>query len=165
LLGGGFLWLVSLASSVPALCLLLSPRLFPRLSLSWLVGASVLPRAARRALMRLPSLLCWGRGLAPSSVEGLLRAPRFFATGGQVVWGSVSPGSSRHAVVSGLFARSRALVSASCCLAAFLHGPSRGTLFTVRHAVSRGLPVLVFLCGGGASLPPDLASHCFVFIL
>jgi len=88
---------------------------------------------------------------------------QFLASGGRVVWGSVSPGSSRHAVVSGLFARSRQLISASCGLVAFLHGPSRGTLFTVRQALSQGIPVIVFLCGGGAALPADLASHCIVF--
>ena len=88
---------------------------------------------------------------------------RFLASGGRVVWGSVSSGSSRQAVCSALFARSRALVSSSCLLVAFLHGPSRGTLFTLRQAVRRGVPVVVFLCGGGASLPPDLASHCHIF--
>jgi hypothetical protein len=88
---------------------------------------------------------------------------RFLASGGQVVWGSVSAGSSRQAVCSALFARSRALVSSSSVLVAFLHGPSRGTLFTLRQAVQRGVPVVVFLCGGGASLPPDLVSRCTVF--
>jgi DNA recombination-mediator protein A len=102
------------------------------------------------------------------SVSGFPLAVRpqvasFLSAGGQVVWGSVVPGSSRHAVVSGLFARSRQLVSASCCLVAFLHGPSRGTLFTVRHALSCGIPVIVFLCGGGAALPADLVSRCIVF--
>jgi hypothetical protein len=100
------------------------------------------------------------------SVSGFPLAVRpqlasFLSAGGQVVWGSVVPGSSRHAVISGLFSRSRQLVSASCGLVAFLHGPSRGTLFTVRHAVSRGIPVIVFLCGG-AALPADLASRCVV---
>jgi len=88
---------------------------------------------------------------------------RFLVSGGQVVWGSVLLGSSRQAVCSALFARSRALVSSSSALVAFLHGPSRGTLFTLRQAVSRGVPVVVFLCGAGAALPPDLATRCFVF--
>jgi len=86
----------------------------------------------------------------------------FLSAGGQVVWGSVGSGSSRSAVIAGLFSRSRQLVSASCGLVAFLHGPSRGTLFTVRHALSQGIPVIVFLCGGGAALPADLASRCVV---
>jgi len=99
----------------------------------------------------------------PVSVRPLVS--QFLSSGGRVVWGSVSPGSSRQAVCSALFSRSRQLVSSSVGLVAFLHGPSRGTLFTVRQAVARGIPVIVFLCGGGASLPPDLASHCIVFNL
>jgi len=87
---------------------------------------------------------------------------RFLAAGGQVVWGSASPGAPRQQAVSALLGRNQRLVSACSCLVAFLHGSSRGTLFTVRQAVRRGIPVYVFLCGGGASLPADLASHCFV---
>jgi len=86
----------------------------------------------------------------------------FAASRGQVIWGGVAPGSSRHAVISALFARSCRLVSSCTCLVAFLHGPSRGTLFTVRQAVRRGIPVYVFLCGSGACLPPDLAGQCLV---
>jgi len=87
---------------------------------------------------------------------------RFIAAGGQVVWGSASVGSPRPVAVSALLGRNRRLVSASSVVVAFLHGPSRGSLYTVRQAVSRGVPVIVFLCGG-ASLPPDLARHCYVF--
>ena len=88
---------------------------------------------------------------------------RLIAAGGRVVWGSASVGSPRPVAVSALLGRNRRLVSASSVVVAFLHGPSRGSLYTVRHAVSRGVPVIVFLCGGGAILPPDLARHCFVF--
>jgi predicted Rossmann fold nucleotide-binding protein DprA/Smf involved in DNA uptake len=87
---------------------------------------------------------------------------RFLASGGQVVWGASSPGAPRQQVVSALLGRNQRLVSACSCLVAFLHGPSRGTLFTVRQAVRRGIPVHVFLCGGGASLPADLSTHCLV---
>lgn len=86
---------------------------------------------------------------------------RFLAAGGQVVWGAASAGASRQQAVSALLGRNQRLVSACSCLVAFLHGSSRGTLFTVRQAVRRGIPVYVFLCGG-ASLPADLAGHCFV---
>ena len=96
----------------------------------------------------------------PVSVRPLVS--RFLASGGQVVWGSAPPGASRQQAVSALLGRNQRLVSACSCLVAFLHGPSRGTLFTVRQAVRRGIPVYVFLCGGGASLPADLASHCIV---
>jgi predicted Rossmann fold nucleotide-binding protein DprA/Smf involved in DNA uptake len=97
----------------------------------------------------------------PSSVQP--QVSRFLASGGQVVWGSCPVGASRQEAVSALLGRNRRLVSASSVIVAFLHGQSRGTLYTVRQAVEQGIPVIVFLCGGGASLPPDLASRCLVF--
>jgi len=121
----------------------------------------------------LSSLL--GRGIAPRSVlfsawlsiSGFPVAVRpqvyrFLASGGQVVWGSASPGAPRHQVVSALLGRNQRLVSSSSALVAFLHGESRGSLFTVRQAVARGIPVIVFLCGGSAVLPADLSAHCHV---
>ena len=96
----------------------------------------------------------------PSSVRPLVS--RFLASGGQVVWGIGSPGDPRQQVVSALLGRNQRLVSACSVLIAFVHGQSRGTLYTIRQAVRRGIPVYVFLCGGGASLPPDLAGHCLV---
>jgi len=86
----------------------------------------------------------------------------FITLGGQVVWGAGRFGASRFEAVSALLGRNRRLVSQSTHLVAFLHGSSRGTLFTVRQAVASGIPVVVFLCGGGASMPPDLASRCSV---
>lgn len=97
----------------------------------------------------------------PASIRP--QVSQFLSTGGQVVWGPASPGASRQQAVSALLGRNRRLVSACSVLVAFLFGPSRGSLFTVRQAVAQGIPVVVFLCGGGASLPPDLASQCFVF--
>jgi len=97
----------------------------------------------------------------PSSVRPLVS--RFLASGGVVVWGSASPGGSRSSVVSALLGRNERLVSSCSVLVAFLFGPSRGTLFSVRQALSRGIPVVVFLCGGGASVPPDLVCRCSVF--
>jgi len=88
---------------------------------------------------------------------------RFLASGGQVVWGPASAGAPRQQAVSALLGRNQRLVAACSVLVAFLFGPSRGSLFTVRQAIRRSVPVVVFLCGGGASLPPDLASHCFIF--
>lgn len=130
----------------------------------------------------LSSLLCSGsssRGVvfsAWSSVSGFpssVRADvdRFIGSGGSVVWGSGSAGSSRSTAVSALLRRNRRLVSACSVVVAFLHGPSRGSLYTVRQAVASGVPVVVFLCacpeqgrgGGGAPLPPDLSSRCFIF--
>jgi predicted Rossmann fold nucleotide-binding protein DprA/Smf involved in DNA uptake len=87
---------------------------------------------------------------------------RFIAAGGQVIWGPASPFSSRSVAVPALLGRNRRLVSACSVVVAFIHGPSRGSLYTIRHAVSRGIPVVVFLCGGGASLPDELVSKCRV---
>ena len=96
----------------------------------------------------------------PSSVQSSVS--RFIASGGEVVWGSGSPGAPRQVIILSLLGRNRRLVYGCSCLVAFLHGQSRGSLYTVRQAVRRGIPVYVFLCGG-ASLPPDLASRCLVF--
>jgi predicted Rossmann fold nucleotide-binding protein DprA/Smf involved in DNA uptake len=97
----------------------------------------------------------------PSSVQP--QVSRFLASGGQVVWGSCPVGAQRQEAVSALLGRNRRLVSASSVIIAFLHGSSRGSLYTVRQAVEQGIPVIIFLCGGGASLPADLASRCLVF--
>ena len=97
----------------------------------------------------------------PASVRPL--AAQLAGQGGRLLWGAASPGAPRSRVVSALLGRNQRLVSACSVLVAFLFGPSRGSLYTVRQAVSRGVPVIVFLCGGGAVLPPDLASRCFIF--
>ena len=96
----------------------------------------------------------------PVSVQPLVS--HFLASGGQVVWGSGSSSQPRSAVVSALLGRNSRLVSACSLIIAFVHGQSRGTLYTIRQAVRCGIPVYVFLCGGGASLPADLAAHCLV---
>jgi len=97
----------------------------------------------------------------PASVRP--QVSQFLSSGGQVVWGAGSPGAPRQQAISALLGRNQHLVSACSVLVAFLFGPSRGSLFTVRQAVARGVPVVVFLCGGGTSLPADLASSCFIF--
>jgi len=97
----------------------------------------------------------------PASVRP--QVSQFLSSGGQVVWGPASSGAPRQQAVSALLGRNQRLVAACSVLVAFLFGPSRGSLFTVRQAIRRSVPVVVFLCGGGASLPPDLASHCFIF--
>jgi len=73
--------------------------------------------------------------------------------GGSVVWGVVAPRSSRQAVTVGLISRNIRLVRSSLGVVAFLYGESRGTSRTIRAAISSGRRVVVFLCGGGASLP------------
>ncbi|MFH1361916.1 MAG: DNA-processing protein DprA [bacterium] len=96
----------------------------------------------------------------PASVRP--QVARLLSSGGQVIWGPAFPGAPRGQVVSALLGRNRRLVQSASGIVAFLHGSSRGSLYTVRQAVSRGIPVVVFLCGAGASLPPDLASQCLV---
>jgi len=132
-------------------------------------GAAGADQFALSAVLRLGA---WSRGVvysAWSSVSGFPASAqpdieRFNAAGGQVVWGPACAGATRPAAVSALLGRNRRLVAASSLIVAFLYGPSRGSLYTVRQAVSRGVPVIVFLCGGGASLPPDLARRCYVFL-
>src|SRR5213593_2710023 len=70
----------------------------------------------------------------------------FAARGGRVVPGS---GAGRTA----LLGRSRRLAQASSGVVAFLWGPSRGSVFTVREAIRSGRPAAVVLAGGGAALP------------
>jgi hypothetical protein len=79
---------------------------------------------------------------------------RFIAYGGRVDWGCVSAGSSRGLVIAGLLERNCRLVGASVGIVAFLYGASRGSCRTISEAIRRGRRVVVFLCGGGAVLPP-----------
>jgi len=83
-----------------------------------------------------------------SSVAGVAAAG---AAGAPVVWWAGGSGP----LVRRLGARSRAVVSVSCGLVAFVSGgfaASPGSWGSVRFAVSRGLPVVVFPCGS-FSLP------------
>ena len=96
------------------------------------------------------------------SVEHLL------SHGGSVVWGGVPLRASRSRVTVGLLARNSRLVRASFGVVAFMYGQSSGTRRTVLEAVRQGLRVVVFLCGGGASLPEVTSGrwvqlHCGVF--
>ncbi len=77
----------------------------------------------------------------------------FLSHGGSVVWGVVAPRSGSQAVTVGLLARNIRLVRSSFGVVAFLYGESRGTFRTIRSAISSGRRVVVFLCGGGVTLP------------
>ena len=98
----------------------------------------------------------------PVSVHSHIR--QFIASGGRVVWGLSAPGASRQHAVSALLARNRRLVLASSVIVAFMHGASRGTLYTISQAVARGIPVVVFLCGDGAAVPPDLVGQVSIIL-
>jgi len=125
---------------------------------SFALSALLLQGAASRGIIHSAWVSASG---FPSSVQPQVSS--FLASGGQVVWGSASPSQPRSLVVPALLGRNRRLVSASSVVVAFLHGSSRGSLYTVRQAITQGVSVIVFLCGGGASLPADLASSCLVF--
>jgi hypothetical protein len=93
------------------------------------------PEACARSAVFLPG---------PAPRVGALGA--FASQGGRVVPGS---GGGRVA----LLARSRRLARESAGVVAFLWGPSRGSVYTVREAIAAGKPAAVVLAGGGATLP------------
>jgi hypothetical protein len=95
------------------------------------------PDACRRSVIYWP-------GPVPVAPTGTLAA--FVAQGGRVVGGA---GTGRAA----LLARSRALVDRASGVVAVLHGPSRGTHYTLQIAARRGRRVAVVDAGGGAVLP------------
>ncbi|MBI2524447.1 MAG: hypothetical protein HYV93_00530 [Candidatus Rokubacteria bacterium] len=95
------------------------------------------PTACARSVVFLPGSL----GGAPDGALGT-----FAGRGGRVVPGS---GVGRTA----LLGRSRRLARASAGVVAFLWGPSRGSVFTLREAIRSGKPAAVVLAGGGAALP------------
>ena len=94
------------------------------------------PAACARSVVFLP-------GAMPTGAEAL---DAFVGQGGRVV-----PGVSGGRVA--LLRRSRRLARASAGVVAFLWGPSRGSVFTVREAIRAGKPAVVVLAGGGAVLP------------
>jgi len=71
---------------------------------------------------------------------------KFFSLGGKIVLGNVSPYDCRNAIVAGLLSRNVRLVSNVTGIVAFLHGESRGTIFTIKRAISQNIPVVVFSC-------------------
>lgn len=70
----------------------------------------------------------------------------FVMQGGKVLWGDTPPHASRQTVVAGLLGRNIRLVSGAVGLIAFPFGDSRGTLFTLRQAQKKNIPVRIFSC-------------------
>jgi hypothetical protein len=95
------------------------------------------PAACARSVVYLP----WP---FTDAADPRLRA--FAWQGGRVLDGA---GFGRAAFL----ARSRRLVRASDEVVAFLWGPSRGSVYTLREAVRAGKPAVAVLAGGGATLP------------
>lgn len=92
----------------------------------------------------------------PSLVSCVPRAVRswlvlFIKNGGNVIEGAASPSACHSCYISALFARSRALVSGSSGVVAFICGPSKGTWFTCKYAVSLNKKVVVFPVSAGSS--------------
>jgi hypothetical protein len=94
------------------------------------------PGACARSVVFLP-------GRVPAQDQDL---QRFVAHGGRVVTGF---GGGRLA----LLARSRRLAREAAGVVAFLWGPSRGSVFTVREGIRAGKAAAVVLTGGDAELP------------
>src|SRR5215831_17702585 len=111
-------------------------------------GARGADAFALRAVVAAGPVACARSGVflpgALAARAALLHA--FVARGGRVVPGT---GAGRVAFLG----RSRRLAQASAGVVAFLWGPSRGSVFTVREAIRAGKPAAVVLAGGGAALP------------
>lgn len=70
----------------------------------------------------------------------------FAKKGGRIDWGIVQPDSTRQEVVAGLLGRNRKLVENSDALIVYLYGESRGTMYTIKEAIKKGIPIVVFAC-------------------
>ncbi|MFH1361819.1 MAG: DNA-processing protein DprA [bacterium] len=70
----------------------------------------------------------------------------FAKKGGVIDWGTVLPDPTRQEVVAGLFRRNRKLVENSDALVAYLYGESRGTMYTIKEAAKKNIPIALFLC-------------------
>ena len=78
----------------------------------------------------------------PAKVRALVR--QFKQYGGSILWGDASGREEYPVIRTALLARNLRLIEACHGITAFLHGESRGSLFTLRKAVSARLPIVVF---------------------
>jgi len=78
----------------------------------------------------------------PVKVRALTR--QFKEYGGSIVWGTLRGKEAYPIVRTGLLQRNLRLIEAVDGIVAFLHGESRGSLFTIRKALSEHLPVVIF---------------------
>jgi hypothetical protein len=70
----------------------------------------------------------------------------FAKNGGRIDWGTVQPDPMRKEAVAGLLERNRRLVENSDALIAYLYGESRGTMYTIKEAAKKDIPIVVFIC-------------------
>jgi len=78
----------------------------------------------------------------PVKVRALTR--QFKQYGGSVIWGSLQGKEEYPIVRTGLLQRNMRLIEAVSGIVAFLHGESKGSLFTIRKALAGQLQVVVF---------------------
>ena len=78
----------------------------------------------------------------PVKVRALTR--QFKQYGGSVIWGGLQGKEEYSIVRTGLLQRNMRLIEAVSGVVAFLHGESKGSLFTIRKALAGQLPVVVF---------------------
>ena len=78
----------------------------------------------------------------PVKVRALTR--QFKEYGGSIVWGTLRGKENYPVVRTGLLQRNLRLIEAVDGIVAFLHGESRGSLFTIRKALSEHFPVVIF---------------------
>ncbi len=81
----------------------------------------------------------------PVKVRALTR--QFKDYGGSVVWGTVRGQEEYTIVRTALLQRNMRLIDAVTGVVAFLHGDSKGTLFTLRKALAAHLSVVIFCVG------------------
>jgi len=81
----------------------------------------------------------------PVKVRALTR--QFKQYGGSVIWGGLQGKEEYPIVRTGLLQRNMRLIEAVSGIVAFLHGESKGSLFTIRKALAGHLPVVIFCLG------------------
>ncbi len=81
----------------------------------------------------------------PVKVRSLVRQFREFK--GSILWGSVRQGQDYNVIRSALLQRNVQLVEACHGIVAFLHGDSRGTLYTLTRAIKEHRPIVIFPIG------------------
>jgi predicted Rossmann fold nucleotide-binding protein DprA/Smf involved in DNA uptake len=82
---------------------------------------------------------------------------KFIESGGRLFWGAGPKKASYATARASLLARNCELVTNCDGLVAFVYGESRGTWFTIREAVKKKIPVIIFLCKDNLD-PPDLSG-------
>jgi len=78
----------------------------------------------------------------PVKVRAMMR--QFKQYGGHVVWGQAGKKEAPHMVKIALLMRNQRLVEACYGLVAFLAPSSRGTMFSIKRAATRKVPLVVF---------------------